>query len=130
MRFDDFAADNVLLRVITALDQDIGQEVVYEAFDALFGKDADMGDALQSREQSRSVFLWDYGAARAFEGMYALVVIEPNGQAITQCAGLAQIFDVAAMEQVEAAVGEDYSASFSAQLLALGNKSRARKNLR
>ena len=66
------------------------------------------------------------GAARAFEGMYALVVIEPDGQAIAQCAGLAQIFDVAAMEQVEAAVGEDEGLASGLQLMADGEQLLAR----
>src|SRR5207302_1801301 len=71
-------------------------------------------DATQGGEHPEPVVQAVDRPARPLEAADALVGVDADDEHVAQRLGLAQVADVAAVEDVEAAVGEDHAAAHAA----------------
>ena len=56
MGFDFFASDDFFGLIVSAFDEDVGQEGGYEVFGGVFGKGDNIVDAFESGEYAGAVF--------------------------------------------------------------------------
>jgi hypothetical protein len=112
-----------LSRVVRALGVNVGAQLFEERFDGCFGKNHDIVNAAKSSDEQRaSVFIED-GTARPFQSGDAGVGVDGHNEKIAFAARSLQIPNVANVQSVKAAVGEDdaLSAPFVLGELALEN---------
>ena len=105
--FDFFASDDFFGLIVPAFYEDIGQECGDEVFGGVFGKGDDIVDAFEGGEYSGAVFKGQDGAVRTFETAYGFVGVEAQEEGFAVCAGFLKVGDVAAVDEVKTAVGED-----------------------
>jgi hypothetical protein len=109
--FHFFAAHDLVTRPIAALYEnvreqsrdDLARREIVENHHGIHG--------LQRRENFRALALRDYRTAFALQLPHAGVAIEPDDERVAQFARLLQAANVAGMQQVEAAVGENDAAT-------------------
>lgn len=105
--FDDRAADDFAWLEAFALHEHIGAERFEEGFGRGFIKKDDVIDEIERSEDRGALFFGENGAGRPFNLANAAIGIDRDDEGIAELAGLLQKFDVAEMDEIEAAVGED-----------------------
>ena len=111
---DDFLADDVGSG--PTLDENVGLEGVKELARGVLIEDQDVIDTSQRSEHSGAVVFGDDWSSGTFEFSHAGIAVDGHDQDVAKLPGLFEQSEVANMEQVEAAVGEDDSASLFAVL--------------
>src|SRR5579883_662660 len=93
--------------VVGALDVDAGTKFLEEPFDVRLGEDDDVIDhAERGNEQRAGVFVED-GAAGTFQPADTGIGVHADHEDVSLLFGAREIADVADVQRVEAAVGED-----------------------
>ena len=93
--------------VIATLDEDVGLEGADELEGSVFVEDDDGVDGGQGGHDAGTLALADDGPGRAFEARNGSVGVEAEHEPRAELAAIFEQLDVADVEQVEAAVGED-----------------------
>ena len=105
--FDFFASDDFFGLIVSAFDEDVGQEGGDKVFGRVFGKGDNIVDAFECGEYAGAVFEGQDGAVMAFETAYGFVGVEAQEEGFAVGAGFLEIGDVAAVDEVKTAVGKD-----------------------
>jgi hypothetical protein len=95
------------MRPIGAFDQDVGEDLADELAGRIFVKEGDGVDGSEGQDHGGAFAFGDYGAGRTFHAPYTGVRIQGKDQDVAEAARLFEETNVAGMEQVIAAVGED-----------------------
>ena len=103
---DDVGAFDLALRVVGALDQHVRQNRPDQAQRLVLSEHHQVVDALELGHDLDAVFFTIDRSARALDAPDRGVGVEPDDQQIALNARLAQVTDVAGVQNVEAAVGE------------------------
>src|SRR5260370_3833016 len=111
--FHFFAPDDLVAGPIAALDEHVGKQARDDFARSQVVKNDDGVDGFGGGEDFRALAFGNHGAALALELATAGVAVEADNQDVTQSAGLLETADVAGMQQVEAAVGEDDAAALA-----------------
>lgn len=93
--------------VVAAFGVDVGLDLFDEAGDAGFFEDDDGVDAAEGGDDFGAIEFGVDGAVGAFEGADGGVGIDGDDEGVSEGAGLLEVADVAGVQKVEAAVGED-----------------------
>lgn len=93
--------------VITAFDIDVGLGGSKEPGGADIGEDGDGIDRFQGGEDGGAVVLGIDGAALAFQAADGGIAVDADEEKVTEIAGGLEVGDVAEVEEIEAAVGDD-----------------------
>jgi len=109
--FHFFAPDDLVAGPIAALDEHVGEQARDDFARGEIVENHHGVHGFESGENFRALALGDYRAAFAFELANTDVAIESDNQDVAQGAGLFEAADVAGMQEVEAAVGEDDAAA-------------------
>ena len=110
--FDQIPADDLLFGVISAFDEDVGADGVKEGDGGVVVEEDEIVDAFELFEDGDAVVLVDDGAFGAFEALDAGVGVDGDDEDVALAFSEAEVLDVAEVDEVEAAVGED---DFSAE---------------
>lgn len=105
--FDLGSAHDTIDGVVAPLDQGVGLEFIDEVEGGVFGEEHDGVDGLEGAEDAGAFVLGVDGAGGAFEAFDGGVVVEADDEEVAHGGGLFEEGDVPAVEDVEAAVGED-----------------------
>ena len=105
--FDDRLTDYRVRLPVAALDEDVRPQPADERQRRVVVEHGDVVDGLQRREQGHAVVLVHDRPGRAFQAPDRGVAIDRDDQHVAARLGLRQRVDVADVQQVEAAVGED-----------------------
>jgi hypothetical protein len=92
---------------IAAFDEHVGEEGGDQLTRSFLVEQRDGVDGVQSESQGGAVRLRNQGTAGTFDGAHAGIGIESEDENVAEAASLFQEADVAGMEKVVAAVGED-----------------------
>lgn len=99
-------ADNGVLGVIAALDDDIGLEMSDEIERRVLGENYDEVDALQRGENVGALGIRAHRTRRSLETTHRLVTVDADDQSIGGISRREKHVDVTRVEQIEDAVGE------------------------
>lgn len=102
-----FGTDNLIFPVVAALDQHIRLQGGDQVQRRLLRKRHDQVDGFQGRQHDAAVGQRVDRSLRALEAADGVVVVKPDDQYISELFCLGQIADVAGVQKVETAVGED-----------------------
>ena len=105
--FDLFAANDLIAGPVSALYDDIGQKFGDDFARGEVVENNDGVDAFEGGEDFGALAFWEHRTAFAFEMTNAGVTVQADDKGIAQLAGLFQALNMAGMEEIEAAVGED-----------------------
>ena len=109
----DFRSDlcfrQIFDAVITSLDIYGGPQLAQEAHRRILVKDDDRINGFESSEYSGSIFFGDNGTQGSFEPVDRGVRVEAHDERVSQSARRPKVGDMPGMEEIEAAVGEDYT---------------------
>src|SRR5690606_12556266 len=104
--FDDLAADDLILRVVAALDEYLRTHAADEFERRVLIENGKQDDRFERRQQlAARAFILDR-PARSLETPGRGVAVQPYDQAITCGARFGEHFQMAGMQEVEAAIGE------------------------
>jgi len=95
---------------IAALHQDIGKQPSDHLARRRIVKNDNRVHAFQRRENLRALAFRDDGTAFTLQLTHSRVAIQPHDKHVAQCARLLQAADMAGMQQVKAAIGENDAA--------------------
>src|SRR6266478_6067030 len=112
-RLHFFAANNLVSRPVATLDENVGKQSGDDALRRQIVEDHDGVNALQRGENFRAFALRNHRAPLAFELIDAGVAVQADDERVAEAARLLQAADVARMQQIKAAVGEDDAASIA-----------------
>jgi hypothetical protein len=101
--------------VIAALHIDVGLGGIEEADGADFGKDGDGVDAAEGGEDTGAVVFWYHRSGGTLELTDGVVAVESDEEGVAVAAGGFEIGNMAGMEEIEAAVGDDEALSALAE---------------
>jgi hypothetical protein len=103
----DFALGHGVNGVVGALGVNVGAERLEEMRDAGFAEEDDVVDGTKGGYQTGAGAFVEDRASGTFESAGAGVAVDGDDQRVAEGAGGFEIADVADMENVEAAIGED-----------------------
>ena len=106
-RLHFFPADDRVLRPVGPLHEDVGDEGLHHLQGRRLVVDDDAVDRLQGEQRLRALRLRHRGPALALHPAHGAVGVDRHHEHVAFGAGGLQQGDVAGMEEVEAAVGED-----------------------
>ena len=109
--FHFFATDDLIAGPIAALDEYVGKQARDDLARSQIVENDDGIDGFESGEDFRALALGDHRPAFALELANTGVAVEADDQDVAQGTGLLEAADVAGVQQVEAAVGEDEAAA-------------------
>src|SRR5439155_24531193 len=109
--FHFFAADDLVARPIAALYQNIGKQARNHFAGSQIIEDHHAVHGLQRRENFRALAFWKHGTAFPFQLAHTGVAIQSDNQGVPQFARQFEDANMARMEQIKAAVGENDSAT-------------------
>lgn len=95
------------MRPVSALDQDIGEHGGDELARGVFVEECDRIDGLERGGEFRAFVLGNERPVGSFEALHARVGVQGKNQNVAERAGAFEKPDVAGMEDIVAAVGED-----------------------
>lgn len=104
---DEWSTHDLIDLPVASLDEDLGSDLVNEIFGSVFVKETDEINAGQGREDFRAVVFGLKWTVGTFESFDAGVGINADEECISELSGFLQVSDVADMQKVEAAVGEN-----------------------
>ena len=107
------AADHLVQGVVPSLDQHVGEQLGHEGLDAGPGEQGDGVHVREGAQQGGPVLLRHQGPPLPLQPAHAVVVVETDGEQVAEGPRLLQVLHVAAVQQVEAAVGEDHDAALA-----------------
>ena len=105
--FDDRLADDRVRLPVAALDEDVRPQAANERQRRIVVEHGDVVDGLHRCEQGHATVLVHDRPGRAFQAPDRCVAVDCDDQDVAARLGLRQRVDVADVQQVEAAVGED-----------------------
>ena len=105
---DDLPARHLLGRIIAPLGEQVGLKRCQKLRQLVAGEDGDIVHRGQGRQDALAVVLADDRPALPFHLPDRLIRVHRHHQDVPQAAGFFQELDVAAVEQVETAVGEHH----------------------
>ena len=105
--FDLGATDDFFRAPVAAFDEDVGEKAGDEIAGRGGVEDGDVVHEGEGGEDFGALLLRENGATGAFEVTDAGVAIDGDDEKIAEGAGLLETTDVAGMEKVKTAVGED-----------------------
>src|SRR5690606_11972533 len=105
-RLDLLAADYLVQGVVGALCQHVGQQFGNQLARGVLLEDGHRIHAAERRDQQSPVLGGHERPARALEPAYRIVGVDSDDERVAQGPRLVQVLDVAAVQQVEATVGE------------------------
>ena len=100
-------ADDGFDGVVAAFDEDVGADLADELEGRVFGEEDDGVDGGEGGHDAGAFVLGDDGARGAFEAADGGVGVEAEDELGAELAAVFEQGDVADVEEVEAAVGED-----------------------
>jgi hypothetical protein len=109
--FHFFAPDDLVAGPVTALDEHVGKQAGDDFARSEIVENQHGVDGFESGEDFRALALGNYRTTFALELANAGVAIEADDQDVAQGASLLEAANMAGMQQVEAAVGEDDAAA-------------------
>jgi hypothetical protein len=109
--FHFLAADDLISRQVAALHQNIRKELRDNFAGIEVLKNDHAIDAFQGRENLSAFAFGQHRAASAFELTHTRVAVQADDECIAQRAGLLKAADVAGMQKIEAAIGENDAAT-------------------
>jgi len=112
-RLHFFAANNLVSGPIATFDENVGKQSGDDALRRQVVKNHNGIYALQRGENFRTLALRNHRAAFAFELFDAGVAVQADDQCVAVDACLLQAANMAGVEQIEAAVGEDDAAAIA-----------------
>lgn len=104
---DVLVADDSFDRVVTTFDEDVGLNLADELEGRVLGEEYHRVDGGESGHDAGALALADDGARGAFEALDRGVGVEAEDELRAKPAAVLKQGDVADMQEVEAAVGED-----------------------
>jgi hypothetical protein len=110
-RFHFFAAHDLVAGPIAAFCQDVGEQARNEFAGSEVIENHDGIHTFQGRENFGTLAFGDDGTAFALELPHAGITVQPDDERVSPFARQLQAADVAGMQQVEAAVGENDAAT-------------------
>ena len=105
--FHFFTADDLIAGPVAAFDEDVWEQGGDDALGSEGVEDEHSVNALESGEDFGALEFGDEGSALTFQLADAGVAVDGDEESVTEGAGLLEGADVAGMEKVETAVGED-----------------------
>ena len=109
--FDDVALGDRVERVVGALAVDVRLQRFEQRADGRLGKDDDVVDAAQRRDELGPIGGGQHRPPLPFQRPHRVVVIDRDDQSVCLGGGGLQIADVADVQQVEASVGERHASA-------------------
>jgi hypothetical protein len=107
--FDLLTANDLVVRPITTLHQDVGKEPGDQFARRQFVEYDDRIHTLQRRKDFRAFAFGEDGAPLALQLPYTCVAVESYDQRVTQFPSLLEAADVPRMKEIKAAIGENHS---------------------
>ena len=105
--FDFFAADDFVRAPVATFNENAREKASDEVAGRGGVEDGDVVHGGEGGEDFSALVLGHDGATGAFEGADACVAIDGDDEKVAERAGLLETTDVAGMEKVKTAVGED-----------------------
>jgi hypothetical protein len=105
--FHHVAADDFFVGVVVAFDEDVGLEGGDEGGGGVFVEGDDVVDGLEAGEDGHAIVERVHRAGGAFEFAHRIVAVHADDQDVALLARKFEVLDVAGVEDVEDAVGED-----------------------
>src|SRR5882672_224175 len=101
-------ANDRFFRIVTALDDDIGLEMLDEVEGRIFGKNYHQIDAFERPEHESAFGVASHRAGRTLEPTHGLIAVYSDDESIGRFPRRAENVDVPGMDQVENTVSESY----------------------
>lgn len=126
---DDFLRpDDVFGRVVTAFDEDIGEDLGNEFEGGVLAEQDDGIDELQGGEDACAGVFGLEWARGAFEAAHGIVGIEAHDEAVAELLCAFEVIDMAEVEEVETTVGKDDFVIFAPPFLEGGRQLQGGKD--
>jgi hypothetical protein len=104
--FHHLPANDLLEGIVPALHQNVREQGADERLWSVVVEEGDGIHGLQTRQHESSIGLGHHWAPGAFEPLYRSVGVHSHDQGVTKAASLVEIVHMAAVQEVEASVGE------------------------
>jgi hypothetical protein len=103
---DNVSSDDVVGPPVSTFHQDIRLDDGNQGVRCVLVEDSDGVDAAEGREEFGALAFWCDRASRSFVGAHRAVGVDTHDQDIAKRTGIAEVSDVARVEQVEHTVRE------------------------
>lgn len=107
----DIPPCHILFPPVTALHENVGLQVFDKALGRIFMEKCHKVRRFKGRNDGNAFLLRNYGTARTLEGSHRGVAVDGNDQHVTKGLRLAQIGDMAPVNQIKASVCENNPAA-------------------
>src|SRR5260370_16449237 len=111
--FHFFAANNLVPGPVAAFDENVRKQSGDDALRRQIVEYDHAVDALQRGENFRALALRNHPAPLTFELLYPAIALQADYERVSEAARVLQAADVARMQQIKAAVGEDDAAAIA-----------------
>src|SRR5260370_1086143 len=108
-----FAADNVVTGPVATFNENVGKQSGDDALRRQVVENHHTVDALERRENFGALALRNHRAALALELSDARVAVQADDQRIAEAARVLQAANVAGMQEVKTAIGEDHATAIA-----------------
>lgn len=103
---DDFPADHLVMRIVSALDQDHGFDACNKFFRRVFVEHDDEIDGFKCGKHLGACLYRLHGTIGAFQAANRGVTVQADDETITRGTRAGQQFDMPRVQQIEATVGK------------------------